>query len=199
MTTAPVWATTERGSRSRLIRRALQEAHSLYQRYFVFRGDRSAYLRSIGVRVGVGCEILTPPANFGTEPWLIEIGDRVTLSQEVLLVTHDGSSRLFREKYSDSPWGNRFAPIRIFDNCFIGARAILLPGVTVGPDAIIAAGSVVTKPVPAGTVWAGVPARQIGTLAEAEVRYQERMVPIAARNRRELRPELTRLFFGAER
>jgi len=183
----------------RLVRLVGSQVYARYRYLIRFRGNKSAYLRSLGVRIGTGCQILTPPTNFGTEPWLIEIGDRVTLSQEVLLVTHDGSSRLFREKYSASPWGNKFAPIRILDNSFIGARAILLPGVTVGPDSIVGAGSVVTKTVPPGTAWAGVPARHLASLAELEARYREQIVPIAARDRHALRIELTRLFFGEPR
>jgi acetyltransferase-like isoleucine patch superfamily enzyme len=189
----------ERSSIIRLLGTVLDEGGGLYRRYVLHRGDYVSYLRSLGVEIGVDCEIMTRPANFGSEPWLVEIGSRVTISTDVLLLTHDGSSRLYREKYSDSPWGNRFAPIRIFDNCFVGARTIILPGVTVGPDSIIGAGSVVTKTVPPDTVWAGAPARELSTVPDAEARYAEHMVPIAARDRDELRRELTRRFFGRER
>jgi acetyltransferase-like isoleucine patch superfamily enzyme len=51
------------------------------------------------------------------------------------------------------------APIRVGDGVWIGARAILLPGVTVGAGAIVAAGAVVTRDVPADTLVAGVPAQ----------------------------------------
>jgi acetyltransferase-like isoleucine patch superfamily enzyme len=199
MVERPAWATTEHASATRLAGLLANELRAAFDRYVRFRGDRSAYLRSLGARVGVGCEILTSPSNFGTEPWLVEIGDRVTLSQEVLLVTHDGSSRLFREKYSESPWGNKFGPIRVLDNSFVGARAIILPNVSIGPNAIVAAGSVVTKDVPPETVWGGVPARQLSTLAEVESRYERNMVPISARDRDQLRKELTQYFFGAVR
>lgn len=49
----------------------------------------------------------------------------------------------------------------------IGARALVLPGVTVGEDAVVGAGSVVTRDVPAGEFWAGVPARRVDRSAEA--------------------------------
>jgi len=52
---------------------------------------------------------------------------------------------------------------RIEAYAFVGAGAILLPGVTIGKGAVVGAGAVVTKDVPAGQIWAGVPARQIGT------------------------------------
>jgi serine acetyltransferase len=68
--------------------------------------------------------------------------------------------------------------------------------VTIGPNSIVGAGSVVTKTVPPDSVWAGTPAREVGKLVDAEARYVERMVPITARDRCELRGELTRFFFG---
>jgi acetyltransferase-like isoleucine patch superfamily enzyme len=195
----PPWATRDTKSFTRVVRLIATELRTRYLRYLRFRGNRAEYLRWLGARIGRECDIITSPGNFGTEPWLIEIGDRVTVCAEVLLITHDGSSRLFREKYSDSPWGNRFAPIRIHDNSFIAPRVVLLPGVTIGPDSIVGAGSVVTKTVPPRTVWAGVPARQIARLEEYEARYEARMVPISARDRTALRAELTRFLFGEER
>jgi len=183
----------------RLLGLVFEESGGLLRRYIRHRGDYVSYLRSLGVQIGADCEIMTRPGNFGSEPWLVEIGSRVTISTDVLLLTHDGSSRLYREKYSDSPWGNRFAPIRVFDNCFIGARTIILPGVTVGPGSIVGAGSVVTRSVPPDTVWAGSPARELSKMPDAEARYVEEMVHITARDRDELRRELTLRFFGHER
>jgi acetyltransferase-like isoleucine patch superfamily enzyme len=196
----PSWQlSTDRGGGRYLFIALARKASAAFTRFVLDRGDKVAYLRRLGARIGNECDILTGVENFGTEPWLIEIGNRVTLSQDVLLITHDGSSRLFREKYSDSPWGNRFAPIRIHDNSFIGARSILLPDATIGANSVIGAGSVVRGTVPPGTVWAGVPARQVATLAEFEQRYEKRMVPITTQDRTELRMELTRFFFGEER
>ena len=60
----------------------------------------------------------------------------------------------------------------MLDNCVVGMRAILLPGVTIGPDSIVGAGSVVTRDVPPRTVAAGVPARVLCTLDEYAERYR---------------------------
>jgi len=54
------------------------------------------------------------------------------------------------------------SPVRIGKRCWLGANAVILPGVTLGDDVIVGAGSVVTKSFPSGTVVAGVPARAIG-------------------------------------
>ena len=172
-----------------------------FRLYVVHRGSRAAYLRSLGARIGDGCDILTRPIRFGSEPYLVELGDRVTLSSDVLLVTHDGSSRLYRHRHSSSPWGNRFGPIRVLDDSFVGSRAILLPGVTIGPRSIVGAGSVVATDVPPDTVWAGNPARQVSTVEEAEERYVQRMVPLpdGVLDRGLLRAALTEYFFGERR
>ena len=60
--------------------------------------------------------------------------------------------------------GGKSAPVLIGDNVWIGSRAIILKGVSIGTDAVIAAGSVVTKDVPTGSIMAGNPARQVGTV-----------------------------------
>ena len=194
------WHTSEAPRFGRLARLLGRESWGLFLWIVAFRGDKAAYLRHLGARVGQDCDLHPPVKNFGSEPWLVEIGNRVTVASGVLFFTHDGASRLFRDRLEgSSPWGNRFGTIRIFDNCFIGANAILLPGVQVGPESIVGAGSVVTRSVPPRTVAAGVPARQLCSLEACIERYRSRMIPVEARDRRELRRELTRTLWGEER
>lgn len=114
--------------------------------------------RSLGVKIGRDCRILS--SNFGTEPFLIEIGDRVTVSLNVIFLTHDGASWLIRDHR-----GRRYIyrRVKVGSDCFIGARAILMPGVEIGDRVIVGAGAVVTKSVPSGSVVVGCPARIIGS------------------------------------
>lgn len=85
----------------------------------------------------------------------LTIGDNVSISPGVWLLTdqHDMDDPVFAE---------RFARIVIHDHVWLGSRALVLPGVTIGEGAVVAAGAVVTKDVPPYTVVGGVPARPVG-------------------------------------
>lgn len=181
--------------------KGLQRRLGFFVVYYIrCRASKIRYLRFLGVRIGEGCSIYTIPQNFGTEPWLIEIGNHVTLGNNVQLITHDGTSRLFRDKIPGmNRFGNRFDTIIIRDNCFVGNDAIILPGVEIGPDSAVGAGSVVTKTVPPGTIAAGNPAKPIKTLDQYIENYAQRMILLQATNRDDLRKELTMSLWGHER
>jgi acetyltransferase-like isoleucine patch superfamily enzyme len=172
-----------------------------YIKYWgIHRGNPVSHLRSAGTRIGEQVEINTNVMNFGSEPWLIEIGNRVGIAGGVVILTHDGSSRFFRDHLSGmNRFGNKFGTVSILENCVIGSNAIILPGVTVGPNSIIGAGSVVTKDVLPNTVVAGNPARVLCTLEEYIDRYRSNMLVLQATDRRSLRKELTNLLWGEER
>ena len=128
------------------------------------------YLRR-GLLMGRDVRVIGRP-DFGSEPYLIEIGDHVTVSSHVTFVTHDGATWVFRHKPEYSGL-QRFGRIFIGDNCFIGTRAVILPGVSIGDNCVVGAGSVVTRSVPDNTVVAGSPARAVCTYDE----YVERTSP----------------------
>lgn len=92
----------------------------------------------------------------------IRIGDRAVISYGAMVITGglDLTGGINYDKHVASP-------VRIHDEAWIGARAIILPGVTVGRGAVVAAGSLVKDHVDAGTLVAGVPARRIRTLVSA--------------------------------
>ena len=85
----------------------------------------------------------------------LTIGDNVSISEGVMLLTleHDPNSASFE---------NRGAPVTLCDRVFIGAQAMILPGVTVGEGAVVAARAVVTRDVEPYAIVAGIPARKIG-------------------------------------
>jgi len=89
----------------------------------------------------------------------------------------------------------RFNRITIKDNCFIGARAIIMPGVTIGPNSVVGAGAVVTKNVPPNSVVAGVPAKVMMSVND----YAERCLKTTPEYDREAylrdkRKELLRIY-----
>lgn len=117
--------------------------------------------RKLGVHIGENCSFASMP-NFGSEPYLITLGNHVRTSSEVTFITHDGATWCFREqdKYRKVL---RFGRIYVGNNCFLGYRSIILPGVHIGNNCIVAAGAVVTKNVPDGCIVGGVPAKVIST------------------------------------
>lgn len=116
------------------------------------------YARKIGVSVGNECRIYTH--QFGSEPFLIKIGNKVTITSGVKFITHDGTTWLMEDKKGRRYYYQR---IEIGDNVFVGVNSIIMPGVKVENNVIVAAGSVVTKSIPSGVIVAGVPAKIIGS------------------------------------
>ncbi len=167
--------------------------HRILQKLRLRYGSQSTVIRTLrqmGVRIGERCRIYT--TNFGSEPWLIRIGDHVCISNDVTFVNHD-LTWPFQDRYESL---TSFGPIEIKDNCQIGVRVTILPHVTIGPNAIVGACSVVSKDVPPNTVVAGVPARPICTLEEYEQKCLQRHIDIP-KDRGEARKVLEAHFWGA--
>ncbi len=99
-----------------------------------------------------GCELIARS--------LIRIGSGCLIGPHTLIYDSDFHGLAPQERHE--PGLTR--PVYLEENVWVGARALILKGVTVGRDAVIAAGSVVTKDVPAGTIAAGNPARPVGSV-----------------------------------
>lgn len=98
--------------------------------------------------------------------WLIEIGDNVVFAPQVYLLAHDTSSKKLVDYV-------KIGKIKIGSNCFIGARAFIMPGVEIGDSSIVGAGSLVTKSFPANVVIGGNPAKIICTLEEYQTKLNQ--------------------------
>ncbi|HEL1969401.1 acyltransferase [Streptococcus suis] len=103
------------------------------------------------------------------EPHLISIGNNTTIGGEVEFVTHDNSVSKVISGTSDL-----FGKIYIGENCFIGARSVILYGVTIADNVIVAAGSVVTKSIDeSNVIVAGNPAKIVSTWERYAEKYKD--------------------------
>jgi acetyltransferase-like isoleucine patch superfamily enzyme len=154
-------------------------------RLALFPQARAAWLRLLGARIGARA-ILHDVRFFnlyrrglagldvGAECFLgdeclldlaegIRLEPQVTLAERVLILTHTNVG------YHDHPLQAHFpaaaAPVVLERGCFVGAAVTILPGLTIGRESFVAAGSVVTESVPPRTLVAGVPARRVREIA----------------------------------
>lgn len=137
----------------------------LMERYRMSK-DPIGYWRAKGVKIGNGVE-LRDLAPFGSEPYLIEIGDHVRINSGVRFITHDGGVWVLRH-YGDEALkdADLFGCIKVGNNVHIGTNALIMPGVTIGSNCIIGCGAIVTKDIPDNSIAVGVPARVIETIDE---------------------------------
>ena len=118
--------------------------------------------RFAGVSIGRGSFIAS--RFWGAEPYLIEIGDYCQITGGVKIFTHGGGNSV-RRKY---PNFDTFGKVKIGDYVYIGNNSLVMPGVTIGDNVLVAAGSVVTKSIPDNVVVGGNPASFICTIDEYE-------------------------------
>lgn len=125
------------------------------------------YLRSKGAKIGKNLRLNCDASCFGTEPYLIEVGDNCLFASGVRIMTHDGGiSVLNNLNYFDGKSMDKMSPVKIGSNVYIGVEAKIMPGVTIGDNVIIGAGAIVTKDIPSNSVAVGLPARVIKTVDE---------------------------------
>lgn len=134
-----------------------------------FMRNPVSFCKKRGVKIGDKCVILGSSFPFGSEPYLITLGNKVRINAGVQFITHDGSVWVLRNLPSlDSATDLRdidlFGPIKVGDNVQIGSNSIILPGVTIGSNVIIGAGAIVTKDIPDNSVAVGIPARVIESI-----------------------------------
>lgn len=115
--------------------------------------------------MGKGC-VIYPTAEFGSEPYLIKLGDQVRITGGVRFIPHDGGVWVLRNLHEELRSGDLFGTIVIGDNVHIGTNAIIMPGVSIGSNCVIGCGAVVTKDIPDNSIAVGVPARVIKTVEE---------------------------------
>ena len=121
--------------------------------------------RRCGVKIGVNCYV---NHDVVLEKG-VEIGDGTTVTGGTLVLTHDAVPATYLPQLDRGSVFTRLCRrtnVKIGKQCFIGARCVILPGVTIGDKCVVAAGSIVTKDVPSGYVVAGNPAKKVCTIDE---------------------------------
>ena len=134
----------------------------LLRKLYIVRLCKRGLVLGKNVKVEKGVNI---DANF---PWLIEIGDNVVLSPWVYILSHDSA-------YKRLTGYMRIGKVKIEDEVFIGAKATILPGVTVGRGSIVGTNCVVTKDVPPYSIVIGIPGRVISSIDEG-MKKQQRII-----------------------
>lgn len=152
------------------------------RRKFIYRNFYNndtfvSYLRRLGVEVGDNTKFFAPRNVVVdvTRPYLLKIGKGVKITSGVTILTHDFSYSVLRRTHHSIQ--NECAGYTLIgDNCFLGMNSIIMGGVHLGNNVIVATGAVVTKDVPDNMVVAGVPAKPVCTLEEFYERRKKRQI-----------------------
>ncbi len=121
-----------------------------------------------------------PPA----DPKFIKLHNNIAIAANVGFVTHDIIHKVLNHlPDQDCKFQSHLGCIEIMDNVFIGSGTRIMPNVRIGPNAIVASGSVVTRDVPPGVVVAGVPAKIIGSFDDFVAKRREESISIVETNR----------------
>ena len=135
---------------------------------------RTKYIKKHHLFAGAGDNFFFQPRIIPINAEYIKFHNNVAVATNVTFCCHDVMQIVFNNLDPDIKLKKFYGCIEVMDNVFIGANSTILPNVRIGPNAIVAAGSVVTKDVPPGTVVGGVPAKRLGSFDDLyKRRYTE--------------------------
>lgn len=135
--------------------------------------------KKMGMKIGRDVSIEKGTSIDPSFPWLISIGNNVTIAPNVSILAHDASMKYCCQK-------TRLGKVSIGDNVFIGTKSIILPGLTIGSNVVIGAGSVVTHDIPDNSVCYGSPARIVCSFDEFKSKITSRFNDYALIDRKKL-------------
>ena len=139
---------------------------------------RVEYLRKHNVFAELRDNVFYQSWRISVVPYWAKIHNNVTIAADVSIIPHDIINVVFNG-LNDLSVSNKYnihlGSVEIMDNCFIGAHSIILDETRIGPNAIVAAGAVVTKDVPKGAIVGGNPSKIIGSFIDL---IEKRMVDI---------------------
>ena len=137
-------------------------------------GARADYARKKNIYRSMGENVSIQPRTIPLYPELISFGNNVVIAKNVDFCTHDVIHVVLNNLNSLGSGGvnescrfrERIGCIEICDNVFVGSNSVILYDVRIGPNVIIASGSVIVKDCEPDGVYAGVPARKVGTFSD---------------------------------
>ncbi len=127
---------------------------------------RAEWMRKKGIFHEMGENVSIQLHKIPLYPECISFHNNIVIASGVSFATHDAIHAVLNRIPGDKHFVENIGCIEIMDNCFIGANTVILPNVRIGPNVIIAAGSIITKDVPPNSVVGGVPAKVIGSFDE---------------------------------
>ena len=143
----------------------LRIGHTLRMCLIINPFKRAQYIKKHNIFFHMGDNCMVMFRKIPLYPKLISFGNNVWVASQVLFVTHDAIHFMLNIRDTSESFQEYLGCIDIKDNVFIGSHSIILPNVTIGPDAIVGAGTLVNKNIHSG-VYAGVPARYICSIDE---------------------------------
>ena len=142
----------------------------MYRRFYQPNNfEWAEYLRQHGGLHAMGENCSVVPNVVFTDPSHVSLGNNVALTG-CMIFGHGGGIAMLRRAYGVSL--DKVGKVVIHDNVFIGHNAMIMPGVTIGPNAMVGAGSIVTRDVPPNSIVVGAPAKPVSSLDD----YVKRLI-----------------------
>ena len=142
---------------------------------------RGRYLKEKGILAEVGERVRFQPRMVPLYPELIKLHNNIMVGAGVRFVTHDAVHTVLN-KMDMGDFPEMVGCIEVMDNVFIGTDAVIMPNVRIGSNVVIGAGALVTKDCEPNSIYAGVPAKRIGSFDDFVAKRKQGDYATVARN-----------------